>query len=249
MPCLLLKNNGLFKTVKFKNPMYIGDPINTVRIFNEKEVDELVLLDIEATVEKRSPPFDLLYQIAGECFMPLSYGGGIKDIQTMKEIFNIGVEKVIINTCAHENPSLIQNAVQYFGEQSIVGSVDVKKNIFGYYKVYTNSGRKKTDYDPVQYACQLENLGVGELLLNSIDKDGTMEGFDLQLIKAVSEVVSVPVIASGGAGKVQDIINAIAIGGASGIAAGSMFVYQGKHRAVLINYPDVSEVENLIGGV
>ncbi len=237
IPSLLLKNNGLVKTCKFNDPRYVGDPINAVKIFNEKGVDELVLLDINATVDNRGPNLPLLARIAAEAFMPMAYGGGIKRMEEIKEIFGLGYEKVILNTCAVATPELIREASDCFGSQSIVVSVDVKKNFFGQYHVMTHGGRNDTKMNPVQHAQKVEQLGAGEILLYSIDKDGTMSGFDINLVKQVSEKVSIPVVACGGAGTVADFSAALRDGGAAAVSAGSMFVFYGKHKAVLITFP------------
>jgi cyclase len=242
IPCLLLKGQGLVKTVKFKNPKYVGDPINAVKIFNDKEVDELIFLDIEATVEGRRPPFKTISEIGGECFMPLSYGGGIRDLDDIKTIFNLGVEKVIINSYAIENPSFINQASKLYGSQSIVVAVDVKKKSKDKYEVFTRGGNKKTGLDPVEHAMKMERLGAGEIFLNSIDRDGTIQGYDTELIKRITEKVSVPVIVCGGAGKIEDFVDAVKKGGASAVAAGSLFVFHGKYRAVLISYPAIDEL-------
>lgn len=246
MPCLLLQNEALVKTVKFKDPGYIGDPINAVRIYNEKEVDELIFLDITATPQSRKPPFKVLFEIAGECFMPVTYGGGIRDIEDIKSIFNLGIEKVAINSYAVENTSFIRAAADRFGSQSIVVSIDVRKKVFGRYEVYINGGRKPTGLDPVKFAVQMEEAGAGEILLTSIDRDGTYEGYDIKLINSVTSAVNIPVIASGGAGKTEDFGMAIRQGGASACAAGSMVVYFGRNRAVLINFPTRDEIEEVI---
>lgn len=243
IPCLLLKNKGLVKTVKFKEPKYLGDPINIVRIFNDKEVDELIFLDITATVERKKPPFKLLSEIASECFMPLGYGGGINDLNDVRTILSLGVEKVAINSWAVEDPSFVTTAADRFGSQSIVVSIDVKKNIFGKYQVFTQGGRQKTGLDPLKFAVQMEQMGAGELLINSIDRDGTMQGYDLSLVTQISDAVGIPVVACGGAGTVDDLAGAVNQGGASAAAAGSMFVFQGPHRAVLISYPNGDELQ------
>lgn len=237
IPCLLLRNRGLVKTIKFKNPTYVGDPINTVRIYNEKEVDELIFLDITATPEKRKPPFKIIGEIASECFMPFAYGGGITNIEDAKTIFSLGAEKVAINSYAAESPALVTQLAELFGSQAVVVSIDVKKNLFGKYEVCTHSGKKKTKRDPVGYAVQMEQIGAGEILLTSIDRDGTMEGYDVDLIRQVTGAVNIPVIACGGAGRLEDFSKAVTLGGASAVAAGSMVVYQGKNRSVLINFP------------
>jgi cyclase len=244
IPCLLLKGNGFYKTIKFKNPVYLGDPINIIKIFNDKMVDEICILDISATNENKGPNFSLLKSLASECFMPLGYGGGINNIEQIKELFYIGFEKIILNTAAIENPNIIKDASNLFGSQSIVVSIDVKKKFLGKYEVMIKSGKKKTAVDPVIIAKKMEKYGAGEIIINSIDRDGTMQGYDISLIKMVSESVKIPVIACGGAGKVADFKDAIEIGRASAVAAGSMFVFQGPHRAVLINYPSMIDILN-----
>jgi len=237
IPVLLLKNAGLYKGVKFKDHKYVGDPINAVKIFNEKEVDELVFLDINATHEKRKPDLDFLRSIASECFMPLAYGGGINSVDMIREVLNAGIEKVIINSAAVHDPDLIREASKYFGTSTIVASVDVKKNLFGKYVVYINSGKEKTTLNPVNWARTLANLGAGELIINSIEQDGTLMGYDFDLIKQITAAVSVPVVAAGGGRGVQDFARVCLESGASAAAAGASFVFQGKHRAVLITYP------------
>lgn len=209
IPCLLLKNKGLVKTAKFRQPKYVGDPINAIKIFNEKEVDELIFLDTTATIENRRPPIKLISQIATECFMPFCYGGGIRSVEDIAELFTLGVEKVAINSQAVENPALIKQAAELFGSQSIVVSIDVKKNWFGKYRVWTHGGSKASKLDPVDFAVQMQDMGAGELFLNSIDRDGTMAGYDIDLIKQVSEAVRIPVIACGGAGSLDDFADAI----------------------------------------
>jgi cyclase len=248
IPCLLLWNKGLVKTVRFNDPTYLGDPINIVKIFNDKEVDELVFLDITATVENKKPPFKLISEIASECFMPLGYGGGIKNLEDIRTILSLGVEKIFINSYAVENPFFIRRAADLFGSQSIVVSIDVKKSLFIKYQVFTRCGKKATGLDPVRFAVEMEQMGAGELLLNSIDRDGTMQGYDITLIRAVSEAVGIPVVACGGARTVNDLAEAIKQGGASAAAAGSMFVFHGPHRAVLINFPSSEELQQALGG-
>lgn len=242
IPCLLLRNKGLVKTVQFRNPTYVGDPINAVRIFNDKEVDELIFLDITASIERRSPPFELISKVAGECFMPLTYGGGIRKIEDIKTILSLGVEKVCINSYAVENPAFIQAAADLVGSSSVVVAIDAKQNAQSQYEVFIYSGTKSTGLDPVEWAVEAEKMGAGELLLNSIDRDGTMQGYDIKLIRQVAEAVSVPVIACGGAGKISDLAQAVHEGKVSAVAAGSMFVFHGKHRAVLINFPTPQEL-------
>ena len=246
IPCLQLIDESLVKTVKFSNPGYIGDPINTVRIFNELEVDELCFLDIRATVEKRQPNFKILSEIANECFMPLAYGGGIKDAETAKKILLIGFEKIILNTAAMEIPHIVSEIASYSGNQSVIGSIDVKKNFFGKYQVYTRDGTHKTEADSVAYAQKLVELGVGELLVTSMDNDGTWKGFDLEIIKKIASAVNVPVIANGGAGSIQHIQETVKIANASAVALGSMVVYQKMGMGVLINFPDKKMIEEAL---
>jgi len=246
IPCLLLKGLGLVKTVRFKGPKYVGDPINAVKIFNEKEVDELIFLDIDASVNNRVPNFDLISRIASECFMPLSYGGGLKCFDDIKKILGIGVEKVVLNSSATSNSDLIKNVSEFFGSQSIVVSIDVKKSARGEYKVYTHGGRVNTSLDAVEHAARMAERGAGELFLNSIDRDGTMEGYDIELIKKITNAVNIPVVACGGAGKVSDFADAVHRGGASAVSAGSMFVFYGKSRAVLINFPTREELRRYL---
>jgi cyclase len=246
MPCLLVKNERLVKTVKFKSPSYIGDPINAIKIYNEKEVDELILLDITATIEQKPPSFTLVSEVTNECFMPLCYGGGIRTIDGIRKILSLGVEKVAVNSYAVENPIFIREASKEFGSQSIVVSVDVKKTLLGKYLVYTHGGRKATNLNPVDFTRQMQAMGAGEILLNSIDRDGTWEGYDLDLIRRVTQMVTIPVIACGGAGNVGDFGEAVKKAGASAVAAGSMVVYQGKGLGVLINFPGRDELEKIL---
>lgn len=238
IPCLQLIDESLVKTIKFDKYGYIGDPINTVRIFNELEVDELCFLDIRATKENRTPNFKILAEIANECFMPLSYGGGVKDADTAKRILSIGFEKIILNTAAYDNNSLVTEIANHSGNQSVIGSIDVKKNIFGKYQVYTNDGTKKRELDPLTWAKRFEDLGAGELLLTSMDRDGTWNGFDIELLKLITESVNIPVIANGGAGSLQHISDAVKISKVSAVALGSMVVYQAQGLGVLVNFPD-----------
>lgn len=246
IPTLLLKNQGLYKTTKFKNPKYVGDPINAVKIFNEKEADELVFLDISASKENKRPNFKMIENIASEAFMPIAYGGGIKNLTDIQQLFKIGIEKIVINTYAHENPNFIREAANIAGSQSIVVSIDVKKNFFGKYEMFSHSGTKKIKKDPFIYIKEIEKMGAGEIVINSIDKDGTRTGFDIALIEKTSSLVNLPIIALGGAGSIEDLGEAVNKGGASGVAAGSMFVFYGKHRAVLITYPKYSELIKIL---
>jgi cyclase len=237
IPALLLMDNGLYKTVRFKNPSYVGDPVNTVKIFNEKGADEIVVLDIGATRQKKGINFRKITEIAGEAFMPMAYGGGIRTLDEARKIFDAGYEKVILNSAAFEKPSLIGEIASIYGSQSAVVSIDAKLNWRGRYKVFTEGGSVTTGMSPELYAKQLEAAGAGEILINSIDRDGTWEGYDIPLIRAVSSAVSVPVIACGGASGMEDLKKAVIEGGASAVAAGSMFVYQKKGMGVLISFP------------
>jgi cyclase len=246
IPCLQLIDESLVKTVKFGNHGYIGDPINTVRIFNELEVDELCFLDIRATVEKRQPNYKILAEIANECFMPLSYGGGVTDAEMAKKILSIGFEKIVLNTAAYTNPKLVTQIANYSGNQSVVGSIDVKKNLFGKYQTFTHDGRTKQTIDPVQWAKELEDLGAGELLVTSMDRDGTWSGYELDILKRITSVVNIPVIANGGAGSIEDIGKVVSFSKVSAVALGSMVVYQQKDLGVLVNFPDRGELQKAI---
>ena len=242
IPCLQLVGQSLVKTVKFGDYRYIGDPINTVRIFNELEVDELCFLDIRATVEDRSPNLKILNEIAGECFMPLSYGGGVRDLAMAKQILGIGFEKVVVNSYAFEDSTFVSRLADHFGSQAVIGAIDVKRGLLGRYQVYSHDGTRKTRLDPVEWALRLQELGAGELLLTSMDRDGTWSGFDLEVTRRVAGAVSVPVIASGGGGEVAHIGAVVKEAGASGVALGSMVVFQSKGMGVLVNFPESSEL-------
>ncbi|MDP1861327.1 MAG: AglZ/HisF2 family acetamidino modification protein [Gemmatimonadaceae bacterium] len=244
IPTLLLSNDGLVKTVKFREPRYIGDPINAVRIFNEKEVDEMAFLDISATPAGRGPNFDLLTRIASEAFMPFGYGGGITSLDEIRRLFSLGVEKVIINSAAASNPALISEAAQIAGSSSIVVSVDARRKLLGGYGAFTGSGAKAVGKTPVALAKEMQERGAGEILLTSIDREGTMSGYDLDLVRQVTASVDIPVIVSGGAGVLQHFREAVDQG-ASAVAAGSMFVYHGRLKAVLITYPDYNTLDAL----
>lgn len=246
IPCLLLKEACLVKTVRYKKYSYIGDPINTVRIFNELEVDELMFLDIGATKNNTSINFEVLQEIANECFMPLSYGGGIKSFEDVKRIFEIGVEKIVINSYAFKDLSLIKQISTHYGNQSVIGSIDVKESLFGKKYVYSHQGRKKQKIAPIEWAKQLEIAGVGELLITSIDHEGLWNGYDVNLIQEISDAVRVPVIAHGGAGKLEHIRAAVFEGNASAVALGSMVVYQKKDMGVLVNFPDVTRLRDFV---
>lgn len=246
MPCLLLDNGALVKTISFKNKSYIGDPINTVRIYNDQMVDELIFLDITASKKGNEPNFKLIEEIASECFMPFTYGGGISTLEQAKKLFGIGVEKVAINSAVFTHPSLIESIARQFGQQSIVGAMDVKKTMLGQYRVYKSNSGQKTKETPLAHANYLKNLGVGEILLTSINQDGVMAGFDVNLIKMVAPNIELPVIACGGAGELSDLRKPITEGGASALAVGSMVIYQGKNRSVLTNFPSQQKLKKAL---
>jgi len=236
IPVLLLDNEKLVKTVKFKNQTYVGDPINAVKIFNDKMVDEIVLLDISATKNKREPDYAKIEEICSEAFMPFAYGGGIRTIAQVRKVFELGIEKVVLNTALAEDLQLVKEATSIFGSQSIVASIDIKKNIFGSYHAYTNSGKSKVDQKLQDYVRSVAEAGVGELFINFIERDGTYQGYDLDLVRKISNWIDVPLIACGGASTINDFKEVIKAG-ASAAAAGSMFVFRRPHNAVLISYP------------
>ncbi|MEO6358631.1 MAG: AglZ/HisF2 family acetamidino modification protein [Ferruginibacter sp.] len=246
IPCLLVKNKGLVKTVKFGQSKYVGDPINAVRIFNEKQTDELMVLDIDASVEDREPDYKMIEFWASECRMPLCYGGGIKTIEQALMIFSLGVEKVAISSAAIENPALVTKIATQVGSQSVVVVLDVKKKIMGGYEVYTHNGTKTTGKNPVDLARKFEDLGAGEIVINSIDNDGVMKGYDIGLIEKVRKAISLPLTVLGGAGSLNDIGQLINKFGIIGAAAGSLFVFKGVYKAVLINYPNPGEKDLFI---
>jgi cyclase len=237
IPCLQLLENGLVKTTRFTSPKYIGDPLNTVRIFNELEVDELCFLDIRATLHGEEPDYDLLQHIADECFMPLSYGGGIRDMEDAGKVFRCGFEKIIINSALFKNPALIQQLSAHYGSQAIIVAIDVKKSVLGNYAVMSHSGTRNTGKEAIAWAQEIAERGAGEILLTSINNEGTWNGFDIQLVKKVSDAVSIPVIAHGGAGSEHHINAVVESTGAGAVAVGSMFLYQKKDMGVLINFP------------
>lgn len=236
IPCLLLRDGGLVKTKNFKNEKYIGDPINAVKIFNDKEVDELIFLDIDASKEGRGPDLELLSDLASECFMPLSYGGGVTSVNQIEQLLKIGIEKIVINNAGLRLDSLISESVRKFGSSTIVAAIDVKKNMWGNYQVYNHVTKKTLNLEPIELAKRYCELGVGEIFLNNVDLDGTFLGYNLKLIESISTVIPVPLIACGGASNVNNLKEAISAG-ASAAAAGSLFVFQGPHNAVLISYP------------
>lgn len=243
IPVLTVANEKLVKTVGFKKPNYIGDPVNAVKIFNDKMVDELVLLDITATIEGREPNFDKIEEICSEAFMPFAYGGGIKNLEQIKRLFGLGIEKVIINTALASNLRLVEEAVNIFGSQSIVASVDVRKGILTNKKsAYHSSGKKKVKLELEAFFKKIELAGVGELFLNSIDRDGTYKGYDLDLIRTVSSQIDIPLVACGGAASLADLKLALDAG-ASAVAAASIFVYRSESKGILINYPSPKELK------
>lgn len=244
IPCLLLRNGGLVKTLKFSDPKYVGDPINAIRIFNDKEVDELMVLDITASKDKKEPNYDLIEQFASECFMPLCYGGGVKTVEQARKIFALGVEKICIQTAALEDLSLVSLLAEQFGNQSILVSLDVKKDWLGKVKLYSAATGKTINRSWTEFLQEAVKAGAGEIVLNAVDKDGTLQGMDINLIAQASKSISVPLIAVGGAGSLQDIKAAVDAG-ASAVSAGAFFVFQGPHRAVLITYPKYKELEQL----
>jgi imidazole glycerol-phosphate synthase subunit HisF len=238
IPTLLIRGRGLYKTVKFKNETYIGDPINAVKIFNDKAVDELILLDIDAHRRGQGPDFGVIADIASEAFIPLCYGGGVTHLEHFEALFKLGIEKVAVNSAAIGAMALVTQASRVFGSQSVVVGIDVKKTLFGKYERLIRSATQSTKESALQAACRAEAAGAGELLIYSVDRDGTMQGYDIALVREVTAAVKVPVIACGGASSVDDMARVIREGHASSAAAGSLFVFQGKHRAVLITYPD-----------
>jgi cyclase len=245
IPCLLLRNGGLVKTRRFANPTYVGDPINAIRIFNDKEADELMVLDITASREQREPNYALIEQFAGECFMPLCYGGGIRTVDQARRLLALGVEKVCLQTAALADPTLVTRIAERGGSQAVLVSIDVKKNWRGQYKLYAAASAKSLDRPWLEQLQALVKAGAGEVVLNAVDRDGMMSGMDLDLIRAASASISVPLIAVGGAGSLNDIRQAIDAG-ASAVAAGAFFVWHGPHRAVLITYPKYQELERLL---
>ena len=246
IPALLLRNESLIKTERFGKFTYIGDPCNTVRIFNELEVDELIFLDITATKEKRQPNYGLLADIANECFMPLTYGGGVTTFEQAQRILSIGFEKISLNNACVRNPQLVTQLSEHFGAQAIIASIDVKKNLFGKYQVMTLNGKQSVGKDPVVYAKELEALGAGEILLTSIEREGTWQGFDVELVKKVADAVDIPVIAQGVAGNIEHIADVVKQGNASAVALGSMVVFQKQGMGVLVNFPERSALEQAI---
>lgn len=239
IPCLLIKNGGLVKTVGFGAPKYVGDPLNAVRIFNEKEVDELMVIDIDATALGREPNYELIRRLAAECRMPLAYGGGVKTVEQCQKLIALGVEKVAISSAAIADSTLIARVSEQLGGQSVVAVLDVKKRRWrGGYTLHTHNGSKDTGIDPIKFAQTVQAAGVGEIVVNSIDRDGEMKGYDLDLVASLREVLKVPLTVLGGAGSLGDLRELFSRFGVIGAAAGSLFVFKGVYRAVLINYPN-----------
>lgn len=246
IPCLLLSENMLVKTINFNKFEYIGDPLNTCRIFNELEVDEMVILDITASKGNKEPNFKLLEKLCSECFMPLSYGGGITSLEHAEKIFSCGFEKIVLNSILFSSPGLIKKIANVYGSQSVIVSIDVRKGFFGGYRIYSHSGTRKQNFSLIEWVKSIEELGAGEILLTSIDREGTWKGLDIDLVKTVSSAAKIPVIAHGGAGEIKHIGSAVKEGLASAVALGSMVVFQNKGMGVLVNFPDKKKIEEIL---
>jgi cyclase len=241
IPSLLLHDKGLVKTVNFKSPKYVGDPINAVRIFNEKEVDELAFFDIDATILNKEPDYTLIEKLANQSRMPLCYGGGVKTIYQAQKIFGLGIEKIALSSAVIKTPQLVTQIAERMGSQSVIVVLDIKKKLLGGYEVYIHNGKKSTGINPIIFVKELELLGAGEIIINSIDQDGMMKGYDMTLIEKIAESISIPLTVLGGAGSLADIENVINRHGVIGVAAGSLFLFKGPYKAVLINYPSQLE--------
>ena len=241
IPALLLKGSGVVKTRKFKNPLYVGDPINILKIFNEKEVDELAFFDIDATALNKEPDYKLIEKLANQSRMPLCYGGGVKTVEQAQKIFGLGIEKIALSSAVIQNPKLVTQIADRVGSQSVIVVLDIKKKLLGGYEIYTHNAKKSTGINPIKFAKELEVLGAGEIIINSIDQDGVMKGYDLNLIDKIAETISIPLTVLGGAGSLTDIEKVIEKHGVIGVAAGSLFVFKGPYKAVLLNYPTLSE--------
>lgn len=246
IPCLLIHDNGLVKTAQFKNPKYVGDPINAVRIFNEKEADELMVIDIDATRLDKEPDYKLIEKLAAECRMPLCYGGGLKTADQAQRIFSLGVEKIAVSSAAVESPSIISDMADRVGCQSVVAVLDVKKKFLGSYEVFTHNAQRSTGLNPFEFAAKLEKMGAGEIVVNTIDQDGMMNGYDMKLVEKMRNAISVPLTILGGAGSLEHIGQLLKKYGVIGASAGSLFVFKGVYKAVLINYPNWQEKDKLI---
>ncbi|MFZ2153285.1 MAG: AglZ/HisF2 family acetamidino modification protein [Microgenomates group bacterium] len=244
IPVLLVDNGRLIKTIKFQKQIYLGDPINTIKIFNDKEVDEIVVLDITATENNKEPDYKFIASLAEECFMPVCYGGGICNIDQVKKILSLGIEKISLNTALFNNRDLVKEVARKYGSQAVVASIDVKTDFFGHYHVYKNRGKYKVNIDVFEFINELEFDGVGELLINFIDRDGMYKGYDVSFIKKVVENTKIPVTACGGAKDLEDVRNMLKVTGVAAAAAGSIFVFSSETRGVLINYPNRLELVN-----
>jgi cyclase len=247
IPCLLLKDWGIEKSIQFKDFVYVGSPINAARVFNAHHVDELILLDIKATLERRGPIKDIIAEIAEETCMPLTVGGGIRSLDQAWELLKAGADRIAINSYAVERPEIFREGAERFGRQCMVASIDARRRANGTYEVYTHGGRRPTGRDPLDLALELEDQGAGEILLNSIDRDGTMAGYDIELIRRVADRLAIPLIALGGAGSVQHLAEAVELGHASAVAAGAFFLFYGKRRTVLITYPSDPQLASALG--
>ncbi len=245
IPVLLIHSNGVYKSINFNNYRYIGDPINTIRIFNDLEVDEICILDIDASKNSKSPNYELLEDLTSEAFMPFSYGGGIQTTDQAKNIFNLGIEKIIVNYAIQRNLNLIEECSNKFGSQSIIASIDYKKNFFNKKFCYDHVSKKKLNINIKDFVVLVEKAGAGEILLNSVDRDGLMNGMDTDLIQELSLITNVPIIACGGAGNLEHVKKA-SVAGANAIAGGSMFVYHGNQKGILINYPSKDQLQNYL---
>lgn len=246
IPCLLVHKKGLVKTVSFKDPKYVGDPINAVKIFNEKEVDELMVVDIDCTVENRDPDFEMIKNLAVECRMPFCYGGGVKTVEHAKRIISLGAEKVALSSEAVNNIDILEKIGNAVGFQSVVVVLDVKKKgLFGTYEIFTHNGKKATGIKLKDYLDKINKIGVGEVVINSIENDGKMQGFDFNLFDIARDIIDGPLTILGGAGKIEDIKDAVKRYKTIGVSAGSLFVFKGKYKAVLINYPNLEERKSL----
>lgn len=245
IPILLLSNQGFYKTTCYKKPVYIGDPLNTLKIFNEKETDEIIIIDISATKNSRSPNFDLLQEIVSECFMPICYGGGVQTIEDIKKLFQLGIEKVSLNAALLRKKELVTEATSIYGSQSIVGVVDINKSFFGRFYAYNYLKNSRLKMELFEYIKYVESLGVGELLVNFVYKENTQTGYELELLQEITKLVSIPVIANGGVGRFDHLKEGIVQGGASAAGAGSFFVFNGPHKAVLITYPKYEKIRGI----
>lgn len=245
IPCLLLSDGGLVKTSNFKNPVYIGDPINAIKIFNDKEVDELIVLDINCSKRNQEPDYELIEQFASECFMPLCYGGGVLSLEIADKLFSIGVEKISLQSILFKDISVLKKISEKYGRQSVVASIDVSSSFFGKYKIFVSSNRKTSDIQLFNFINLIQEIGVGEIFLNCVDNEGLMKGLNLELIKKIRPFVNVPLVVTGGVGSMEDI-NSGFNAGADAVSVGSFFVYHGLHKGVLITYPSQEEIRNLI---